>query len=750
MADNNNIQITLTANSDQVQDAARKVETSLQGLGTKAKEAMSSSAQATARLETAMSSLAGVITRVATAYTAWRAAEYIKDSALLAARYETLGVTMNVVGRTAGYTSQQMQGFSTAMQAQGITMLESRASLARLAQAHVDLAQASKLARIAQDAAVIGNMNSSQAFEHLVYGIQTANVRVLRTIGLNTNFEESYKRLANQLGVTTLQLTEQEKSQARVNAVEEAGARITGAYEAAMGTAGKQLTSLSRYFEDFKVKLGEAFGPAVKTIVSELTEKIKQLQAEVVKPGAQETLQGYAKAFADWANSVVDLVAKAPELFRFLDKWGGELVTLAALIWGAQKAQLAFNAAVSMNPFVLAGTAVVAAGSYIAEVKKHSEGNWQTGKFDPSIPITSDSVSPGSGYAAGAGIGYGTIETLDNEQILELHRQKALAFHDQAQDAQQPQYDARSATRKSGATRAKSSVSLDMHPLTMTDLHAYNSLVAGLENEAARDQRDKERQDVQAAKAAAQEEAQATKDKVAQQMAYLDEWFKDSKTKAQKWSAVWQSAYTNMQSFVGNTFYQLMQGNYKNIGASFSAMVERMVAEWAAAQATMALLGNSNTGQLGGLAGSIANVVGAWLPSPAITQGTYGVLQSDAMSGATTPLWSTSLPGVQGSYAVGTDYVPYDMVAKIHKGEAIIPADKNRGAAPVTVNVVNSVPNATASAQTRNAADGSMTIDVMVEQIDSALSQRVARGQGRLARTMEGTYGLNRAAGAYS
>ena len=56
--------------------------------------------------------------------------------------------------------------------------------------------------------------------------------------------------MATQLGKITGELTEAEKTQARVNVVMEAGANITGTYAAAMETMGKQLTSLPRITKD--------------------------------------------------------------------------------------------------------------------------------------------------------------------------------------------------------------------------------------------------------------------------------------------------------------------------------------------------------------------------------------------------------------------------------------------------------------------------------------------------------------------
>ncbi len=228
-------------------------------------------------MNSALDSLKSVVAAVGAAFSAYKLADWVNEVALLAARYDTLGISMRVVGNNAGYTGAEMDKYQTALQKTGISAVEARQNLMSMASAHMNLADSAKIARIAQDAAVIGNINSSEAFARLTYGIESAQIEVLRTIGINVNFEDSYKKLATQLHKNAADLTDNEKLQARVNVVMEKGRDISGTYEAAMGTAGKQLNSLKRYFDDLKVAAGEAFQPMLTAMVEELTIKLKML-----------------------------------------------------------------------------------------------------------------------------------------------------------------------------------------------------------------------------------------------------------------------------------------------------------------------------------------------------------------------------------------------------------------------------------------------------------------------------------------
>lgn len=207
------------------------------------------------------SSVTSTIRALAAAMAAFAVIAKGKEVLDLAARYETLGVVMGVVGRNAGYTMGQMLAFEQSLRRTGISAIESRNNLARMAQSHLDLSKATALGRVAQDAAVIGNLNSSETFERLIMGIQRSEILMLRTIGINADFTAAYRRTADEVGRSVESFSTQEKATIRMNEVLQVGSRIAGAYEASMATAGKQLQSTKRYAEDAKVAVGTAFLP---------------------------------------------------------------------------------------------------------------------------------------------------------------------------------------------------------------------------------------------------------------------------------------------------------------------------------------------------------------------------------------------------------------------------------------------------------------------------------------------------------
>lgn len=269
--------------------------------------------KATESVTRSFSKLQAAVVALASSYAFLKMAQYIKDTALLAARYETLGVVMRVVGNNAGYSGAQMDEFARGLQNTGIAMVESRNTLARMIQAQIDLTNSQKLARIAQDAAVIGAMNSSEAFEHMIYGLQTGHPRILRTIGLNVDFDKSVRALADSLGIKKDALSEAQIMQGRVNAVMKAGVLITGTYEAAMTTAGKKIASFTRYVQDFKVKMGKAFGPATVILVDAATAAMKEMQEEISKPEAQEALRNLSTQLATTITQLGEDLPKAIE-----------------------------------------------------------------------------------------------------------------------------------------------------------------------------------------------------------------------------------------------------------------------------------------------------------------------------------------------------------------------------------------------------------------------------------------------------
>ena len=244
------------------------------------------------------SSMMDFAKKAAMAFAAFKIVDMVKDATMAAARYETLGVVLDRLSANTKYSTSEIKAFEDQLQKTGIAALEARQVLTMMMQSNLDLGKSADLARVAQDAAVIANLNSSETLQRMTHAIQANSVEIMRTIGMNVSFEGATRKLAQSLGTTVEKLTEAQKMQARLNATIEGGAQIAGAYEASMSTAAKQIKSFERYVSNFQVEFGKAFNPALTAIVFGASEALKSLTEAVKDPKFQADMTKFANEFS--------------------------------------------------------------------------------------------------------------------------------------------------------------------------------------------------------------------------------------------------------------------------------------------------------------------------------------------------------------------------------------------------------------------------------------------------------------------
>ena len=208
----------------------------------------------------------------------WLVSE-IGEATMVAANVEELGAVLNFVGQKAGYSTEQIDGYVTSLRESGIAQKEANQALLRSAQAQISFTDAVKLGKIAQDAATIGQTNSSEAFQMLIDSTAKLMPRQLKQLGIVLNLNQVYKKYAKGLGVTVMGMTEAQKKQAMLNAIFAKGDLIAGAYETAMQHVSKQLRSFPRYIQDLQVAVGSYLTPTLKVLVTEAKNVTKELTA---------------------------------------------------------------------------------------------------------------------------------------------------------------------------------------------------------------------------------------------------------------------------------------------------------------------------------------------------------------------------------------------------------------------------------------------------------------------------------------
>lgn len=282
-------------------------------------------------------------------YAALNIGAYVKDATLLAARYETLGIVMHTAGVNAGYSSAQMDSYAKGLEKSGISMMKAREAMIAMTTANLDNSKSLELGRLAQNLAVVANKSSSETLTDLITNIQQADTEGLKHMGIILNQEEALQKYATAHNTVTKALTQTQKAEAIQAAVMQEGAKYAGIYEKAMGTAGKALGSLDRYFENIKVKLGTPFLEGFAQGVFGVTDGVKQLNKwldELEQNGAMENL---AKSIGSSVGTVISVIKEAIEISgqiasaivsvgkaaaEYFDKYLGGMATVKAATIG--------------------------------------------------------------------------------------------------------------------------------------------------------------------------------------------------------------------------------------------------------------------------------------------------------------------------------------------------------------------------------------------------------------------------------
>jgi hypothetical protein len=185
----------------------------------------------------------------------------------VAADVAEMNVAMEAVGKSSGVGGKALLDAAVAVRKQGIEMKASQEIALLFVKSNLDLADASKLARVAQDFAVLSQRNSTDVAKTLAYAIQTGNSMLLKGVGITKYAGEAYSEYATTLGKSSNNLTNSERQQAILNMVMAEGAKVAGTYEAAMTESGKVLRSFPRIVNDIKLEFGtlflEGFGPVI-------------------------------------------------------------------------------------------------------------------------------------------------------------------------------------------------------------------------------------------------------------------------------------------------------------------------------------------------------------------------------------------------------------------------------------------------------------------------------------------------------
>lgn len=264
------------------------------------------------------------------------------DAATYAARTQTLAIVNTQLAKANDLNVFSTKQTVESVRSLGITTQQAFDSVNQLIVGQLNLAKATDLARLAQDAAVIAGKNSSETLAGIINGIRTQQIDVLRTYGINVQFETAFTQAQREL---KRELTATEKQQIALNEVLKQAPKIAGSYEASLDTTGKKMTSLRRFVDEAKNAIGNEFQGALGASIDGLTS-------------AAQFAEAHSQALGNLAKSAA-LATAAFGVFQ-LGSYISSVIAATAATGGLSVALSGLGTALVSNPI---GLALVAIGA---------------------------------------------------------------------------------------------------------------------------------------------------------------------------------------------------------------------------------------------------------------------------------------------------------------------------------------------------------------------------------------------------
>lgn len=289
----------------------------------------------------------------ATAFASFKLFQVGKDAVMFAANVEQANVALGSIANSMGRTKIEAYKYRDSLRDINISTNSATNATAQFLKSGFPLEKLNQLGTAAQGAAISYKMmtgetiSSSEALDKMVRSLVTGNVTELHTLGINVMLRDILRENKVATGEAATAVDSHHRKLLMLNEVLENTAPLMDLYADSTGLAAKNISSSKRPVEELKLALGNLFLP-------ELTAASAAFYKTVAD--GMKWVRENKKEMDGWRDSISSV---SGVMTSFMGHFGPDIIAAAKILGVLTAAQLAFNVAVSKNPYVLGAMALV-------------------------------------------------------------------------------------------------------------------------------------------------------------------------------------------------------------------------------------------------------------------------------------------------------------------------------------------------------------------------------------------------------